>query len=95
MNFRRCITALALLTLFAGLAAAQNYGSAGGAMTCDTVAQVTPTIRAEGITELVGDIVITCQGGNASASGSIPIPQGNIVVSVNQPVTSQIGRAHV
>jgi hypothetical protein len=90
MNFRRCITALALLTLFAGLAAAQNYGSAGGAMTCDTVAQVTPTIRAEGITELVGDIVITCQGGNASASGSIPIPQGNIVVSVNQPVTSRL-----
>jgi len=95
MNFRRCITALALLTLFAGLAAAQNYGSAGGAMTCDTVAQVTPTIRAEGVTELVGDIVITCQGGNASASGSIPIPQGNIVVSLSAPVTSRLATGGV
>jgi hypothetical protein len=95
MNFRRCITALALLTLFAGLAAAQNYGSAGGAMTCDTVAQVTPTIRAEGVTELVGDIVITCQGGNASASSSIPIPQGNIVISLSAPVTSRLATGGV
>ena len=64
MNFRRWITALAVLTLFVGLAAAQTSGGSGTAMTCETVSQVTPTIRSEGVTELVGDIVITCQGGD-------------------------------
>ena len=90
MNFRRWFTAVAVLTLFASLAFAQTYGSGGGAMTCSTVTQVTPQIRAEGVTELVGDIVITCSGGTASASGTIPIPQGNIIVSLSAPVTSRL-----
>jgi len=93
MNFRRWITALAVLTLFAGLAAAQTSGTGGGAvMTCSTVAQVTPTIRSEGITELVGDIVITCAGGTAVPTGTA-IPAGNIVVSLTAPVTSRLGSA--
>jgi hypothetical protein len=90
MNFRRCITALAILTLFVGLAAAQTSGTGGGtAMTCNTVAQVTPTIRNEGIADMVGDVVITCQGGPAIAVGQA-IPQGNIVVSLTAPVTSRL-----
>jgi hypothetical protein len=88
MNFRRWITALAVLTLFVGLAAAQTNGG-GTALTCNTVAQVTPTIRSEGITELVGDIVITCQNGFAVAPGTA-IPQGNIVISLTAPVTSRL-----
>jgi len=94
MNFRRWITALAVLTLFVGLAAAQTQGGGTAAMTCNTVAQVTPTIRSEGITELVGDIVITCQGGNyitpdLPGTGSL-IPQTNIVVTLTAPVTSRL-----
>jgi hypothetical protein len=90
MNFRRWITALAILTLFVGLAAAQTSGTGGGtAMTCNTVAQVTPTVRNEGIAELTGDIVITCQGGPAITLGTA-IPQGNIVISLTAPVTSRL-----
>jgi hypothetical protein len=88
MNFRRWMTALAVLTLFVGLAAAQTSGG-GTALTCNTVAQVTPTIRSEGITEEVGDIVITCQGGTYTALNSA-IPQGNIVISLTAPVTSRL-----
>jgi hypothetical protein len=92
MNFRRWITALAVLTLFAGLAVAQTSGTGGGtAMNCSTIAQVTPTVRAEGMTELVGDILITCSGGSALVAGA-PIPAGNIVVSLTaQSVTSRLG----
>jgi hypothetical protein len=93
MNFRRWITALAVLTLFAGLAAAQTSGAGGGtAMTCTTVAQVTPTIRSEGITELVGDVLITCAGGSYVPTGTA-IPMGNIVVSLTAPVTSRLTTA--
>src|ERR1035437_6459265 len=88
MNFRRWITALAVLTLFVGLAAAQTSGG-GTALTCATVAQVTPTLRSEGITELVGDIVITCQGGTQVAPGTA-IPQGNIVVSLTNSLANGI-----
>ena len=87
MNFRRWITALAVVTLFVGLAAAQTSGG-GTALTCNTVAQVTPTIRSEGLTEEVGDIVITCQGGTYVALNTA-IPQGNIVISLTAPVTSK------
>ncbi|MGA3095130.1 MAG: hypothetical protein ABSF25_01645 [Bryobacteraceae bacterium] len=88
MNFRRWITALAVVTLFVGLAAAQTSGG-GTALTCNTVAQVTPTIRSEGLTEEVGDIVITCQGGTYVALNTA-IPQGNIVISLTAPVTSRL-----
>jgi len=89
MNFRRWITALAVLTLFVGLAAAQTSGNGATALTCNTVAQVTPTIRSEGITEMVGDIVITCQGGTYVPVNTA-IPQGNIVISLTAPVTSRL-----
>jgi hypothetical protein len=89
MNFRRWITALAVLTLFVGLAAAQTSGQGATALTCNTVAQVTPTIRSEGITEMIGDIVITCQGGTYVPVNTA-IPQGNIVISLTAPVTSRL-----
>ena len=60
-EIRKWITALAGLALFAGLASAQVTGNgfSTGAFTCATTnASVTPTLRAEGYTEAVGDIVL-------------------------------------
>src|ERR1700693_1105881 len=68
--FRKWITALAGLALLAGLARAQvtGNGSSPGAFTCATTnASVTPTLRAEGYTEAVGDIVLICAGGTLPA----------------------------
>jgi hypothetical protein len=91
MNFRRWITALACLAVFAGLAGAQvNVSSAQqGLLACTATVAVPPQLRAEGMTELIGDIVLTCTGGSALAVGA-PIPTVNITVSLATNVTSRL-----
>jgi len=73
VDFRRWILALAVLALFAGLASAQ------GQLTCATNVSSVPQLRAEGFTELTGDITFTCTGGNPVAIGAA-IPTVNITV---------------
>lgn len=93
MSFRRSITVLFALALFAGLACAQIGGgstTSSAPFTCTTgTGAVTPQVRAEGYTELMGDIVLNCVGGQNIAVGQ-PIPQANIVVSLNTAVTSRL-----
>lgn len=91
MNFRRWITALAVLALFAGFASAQVAvsGAGTGAFSCIASVAVPPTLRAEGLTELIGDIVITCSGGVTPAVGSV-IPTANFTVSLGNTVTSRL-----
>jgi hypothetical protein len=91
MNFRRWITALAVLAIFAGLASAQvNFGSAQiGPLQCSATVAVPPQLRAEGMTELIGDIVLTCTGGSALTAGGA-IPTANITVSLGTNVTSRL-----
>jgi hypothetical protein len=89
-DFRRLFTALALVALFVGLACAQV--NSPSSMSCTTTSTVTPTVRAEGFTELVGDIVLNCSGGNALANGTA-IPQANITVFLNTQVTSRVMNA--
>lgn len=84
MNFRRWFTVLSVLVLFVGLASAQSANS----LTCSANTTGTPTIRGEGYTELIGDIVLTCTGGSIQAGAAIP--QVNITVAMNQPVTSRL-----
>jgi len=87
VSFRRCILALTVLALFAGLASAQVGGV--NQLTCATNVSVTPTLRAEGYTEQTGDITLTCTGGVSPALGS-QIPQVNIQIFLNTAVTSRL-----
>lgn len=89
VDFRRWITALAILALFAGLAAAQTGGSGQTQLTCGTNVSVTPSLRAEGYTEQTGDITLTCTGGAPLAPGAV-IPTVNITVFLNTAVTSRL-----
>ena len=91
MNFRRWITALAVLALFAGFASAQvaNSGAGSGALQCAASVAVPPTLRSEGLTELVGDIVLTCTGGPTPVVGTI-IQTANVTVSFGTNVTSRL-----
>jgi hypothetical protein len=90
VDFRRWFTAIAVLALFAGLASAQVNGPGStGALQCSTAVSVTPTLRAEGYTEQIGDIVITCTGGVAAAQGAL-IPTANITISLGTNVTSRL-----
>jgi hypothetical protein len=91
MNFRRWITALAVLALFAGFASAQvtNSSAGSGALQCAASVAVPPTLRAEGLTELVGDIVLTCSGGPTPVVGTA-ISTANFTVSFGTNVTSRL-----
>jgi len=93
-EFRKLILALAVVALFAGLASAQvgTPGTTSGQqqLSCGvTNGAVTPTLRAEGFTEEVGDIVIVCSGGNPLAQGAT-IPTANITLFLNTTVTSRL-----
>jgi len=87
VDSRRCITALGVLAVFAGLASAQGVGNQP--LTCATNTTSTPVIRAEGYTELVGDITLVCSGGAIPVAGAA-IPQVNITVFLNTAVTSRL-----
>jgi hypothetical protein len=89
VDFRRVITALAVLALFVGLASAQVGGSGQQQLTCSTNVTVTPALRGEGYTEQTGDITITCTGGSIIAIGN-SIPLVNISVFYNTTVTSRL-----
>ena len=98
MNFRRFITAIALLALCVGLASAQvqvgTIGTGGaGALSCSASVAAPPLLRSEGITDLIGDIVLTCTGGPAptiTTPTATAIPTANITVSLGTNVTSRI-----
>jgi len=91
VEFRRWITALAVLALFVGLASAQTTGGAGGPLTCTASVAVPPQLRAEGMTEVIGDIVITCTGGSLPPGGvGSVIPTANVTVSLGTQVTSRL-----
>jgi len=85
-DFRKWILVLTALALFAGLASAQ---SGQAPFQCTASAGATPQLRSEGFTELVGDIVLTCFGGNPLAVGS-QIPTANFTVYINSTVTSRL-----
>jgi uncharacterized protein (TIGR03437 family) len=58
-------------------------------LTCSAAVAVPLTVRAEGLNELVSDIVVTCTGGTRPAVGS-DVAAVNVTVSLNVPVTSRI-----
>jgi len=88
-DFRRCILAFAVVALLFGLLPTANAQGNVNGLICTANAAVPPTLRGEGLTELVGDIVLTCQGGTPVPAGSA-IPAANIQVFLNTQVTSRL-----
>jgi large repetitive protein len=88
-DFRRWFTALAVPLVFAGIASAQVTGGGSTPLTCNVNTTNTPILRSEGITERVGDIVVTCSGGTILASGATA-PLVNITISLTTQVTSRL-----
>ena len=86
-DFRRLFYALALVALLAGLtvpASAQN-----GPFQCIANAGVPPTVRAEGWTELVGDLTLNCNGGVPTPAGQVVQPV-NITITISTNLTSRL-----
>src|SRR5947209_1281309 len=94
VSFRRIVLALSILALFVGLAGAQTgtgTGSvSGGALTCGATVAVPAQLRTEGLTEQIGDIIISCTGGTLTTPLGGQVPTANITVSLQANVTSRI-----
>jgi hypothetical protein len=89
MNFRRWITALAVLTLFAGLASAQVLPPQQ--MNCVVSAASVPNVRTEGLAERVGDVLLTCTAPSSvtPASNGVTADRATITVNFGVAVTSR------
>jgi len=77
-DFRRCMIVLAALALLLG--AASTVSAAG--FQCQTNAATPQQARQQGITELMGDLVLNCTGGVNTTAGTT-VPTVNITVTLN------------
>jgi hypothetical protein len=85
-DFRKWLFALAVVALLAGLTVPASAQST----TVCTIQSATDNLgRAEGYTELVGDVLLSCTGGTPTAAGQ-PVPQITIQIFLSQNVTSKI-----
>jgi hypothetical protein len=83
-DFRRCFYALALVALLAGL----TVSASAQAFQCTNSTGVPPLVRAEGYSELMGDLVLDCIGGIPTPPNQ-SVPQVSIAVNLDVNVTSQ------
>jgi hypothetical protein len=87
---RSLIVLMALVAMMGGIAAnAQTPSQPLGLVTCQATA-VPPVVRAEGIAELVGDIVLTCVNNPVGGDPGINTITTNLSVSLNVNVTNNI-----
>ena len=82
--------AKAALLLFATLWVSTSVfaQSNAPAFACNATAGVPPIIRAEGQTELVGDLILNCTGGAPSGSGAT-VPQASVTLYFGTNATSK------
>lgn len=86
--FHKWFPALAVAALAFGAASTANAQQVAP-FSCVSNSGVPPIIRAESLSELVGDFVLTCSGGTPTAAGTA-VPQANVQVFVNTTVTSRL-----
>jgi len=87
-DFRRSIIVLAALALLLGTAGIVSAQPAAQ-FTCTANAATPPLVRGEGITELTGDLLLTCTGGTATPAG-VTVPTANIQIFLNTAITSRL-----
>jgi len=85
-DFRKWLFALAVVALLAGLTVP---ASAQSTTVCAIQSATDNLARAEGYTELAGDVLLACTGGTPTAAGQ-PVPQITIQIFLSQNVTSKI-----
>jgi len=88
VDFRKSLLLLAILLMVGSVASAQVVTPA---FQCTANAGVTPLVRAEGLAELVGDVVLNCTGGTPTLPGTtnpINVPKVNVRIFLNVNVTS-------
>jgi hypothetical protein len=94
VDFRKWLLALAIVGLLLGISSssANAQTTPPPTFTCSGTSGssgVNNLLRAEGITELLGDLILDCTGGTPTTTGS-SIPLQNIQISINTNITSRI-----
>jgi len=84
-DFRRCLYALALVALLAGL----TVPASAQAFQCSNTTSVIPNVRGEGYAELLGDVVLDCTGGTPTPPNQT-VPQVNIVVQLDTTISAKV-----
>jgi hypothetical protein len=87
VDFRKMMLLMVVLVLSAGFASAQFLNT----LQCVANAGVPPPVRAEGLAEEVGQVVITCTGGAPTPVGqAIPTVNVAIYLSANTTLSSRL-----
>jgi len=86
-DFRRFMIVLAAVALLLGTVSTVSAATNG--FQCSTNAATPEQARQQGITELMGDLVLNCTGGTATGLG-LPVAAVNITVTLNTEVTSRL-----
>jgi len=90
-DFRKWLFALAVVALLAGFTVPAS-AQIPTTPICSSQVATNYLARAEGYTEQVGDLIVTCTGGQPTSAG-FPVPQADITVTMSQNVTSRITAA--
>jgi hypothetical protein len=88
-DFRKWLFAFAPVALVLGLQASASAQVNAPAFACTANAGTPTIVRAEGVTELVGDLILNCTGGTPTPAGSA-IPESNVQIFLNTNITSRI-----
>jgi hypothetical protein len=88
-DFRKLVLAFAIVAVLTSLATPASAQLVNPPFQCVANAAVPPTVRAEGLTELVGDLTLNCTGGTPTTPGQ-PVPQVNFQIFLNTIATSRI-----
>jgi len=90
-DFRKWFLAFAVVALLLGMGSSANaqIGLQTPAFNCVANAANPVIVRAEGLTELVGDLTLNCNGGTPTLAGA-QIPLSNVTIFLNTNVTSRL-----
>jgi hypothetical protein len=90
-DFRKWFLAFAVVALLLGMGSTANaqIGLQTPAFNCTANAGNPTIVRAEGLTELVGDMLLNCNGGTPTLAGA-SIPLSNVTVFLNTNITSRL-----
>jgi hypothetical protein len=95
-DFRKWFLAFAVVALLLGMGSTANaqIGLQTPAFNCTANAGNPTIVRAEGLTELVGDMLLNCNGGTPTLAGA-SIPLSNVTIFLNTNITSRLVSGNV
>jgi len=88
VDFRKWLMASAAAALLFGLGSSA-YAQNSTNFLCNATGANSHVVRAEGVAELVGDMVLNCTGGTITPFNQ-PIPLTNVQINLNTNVTSRL-----